>query len=76
MLSRIKKIKRVPFEGTVYNLEVADDHTYYANGVLVHNCRSILVPITTFEVQARGGVELDPITSVPRAKGFKEEDHG
>jgi type I site-specific restriction endonuclease len=26
------------FAGTVYNLEVAGAHTYFANGILVHNC--------------------------------------
>ena len=26
---------------TVYNLTVADDETYYANGVLVHNCSAL-----------------------------------
>ena len=25
----------------VYNLTVADSHTYFANGVLVHNCDSL-----------------------------------
>ena len=28
----------------VYNLSIEDDETYYADGVLVHNCRSTTVP--------------------------------
>jgi hypothetical protein len=32
-------IERIPTEGeTVYNLEVAKDHTYFAEGISVHNC--------------------------------------
>lgn len=76
MLTRIKKIKRVPYDGTVHNVEVQDDHTYFADGILVHNCRSIIVPITVMEVDRLGGIELDKVTDIPRAKGFalKEED--
>ena len=35
---RINKIEAVPYTGLVYNLEVADTHTYVAEGVAVHNC--------------------------------------
>lgn len=31
-------ITRVPYEGPVYNLDVADDHTYVADGIATHNC--------------------------------------
>jgi len=46
---KIKKITKEKFSGYVYNLGVAEDMTYFANGILVHNCRSTLVPITKFE---------------------------
>ena len=42
---RIKKIKRVSFEGTVYNLKVKDDESYTANSIIVHNCRCIIAYI-------------------------------
>lgn len=29
-------------DGYVYNLEVADNHTYFAAGVLVHNCHELM----------------------------------
>jgi superfamily II DNA or RNA helicase len=29
-------------DGQVYNLEVADTHNYFANGVLVHNCHELV----------------------------------
>lgn len=31
-------VTRRDYEGPVYNLEVADDHTYVADGYIVHNC--------------------------------------
>lgn len=35
---RVKKTKKVPFEGTVYNLEVARDNSYVVEDYVVHNC--------------------------------------
>ncbi len=40
----IKSIEREPFSGTVYNCEVEEDHTYVAEGVVVHNC--FVLPIS------------------------------
>src|SRR5262249_38469544 len=50
----IRRISRIPYEGPVYNLEVADpDHSYIASGVAVGNCQN-------FEVSQQGaGEELD-----------------
>lgn len=49
MYLNIKKIEKIPYRGKVYNLAVEKDETYYANDILVHNCRSILVPIFSDE---------------------------
>lgn len=38
VLSRVRKVERVPYVGPVYNIEVDSDHTYVVNGVLTHNC--------------------------------------
>ena len=38
LIMRIKSIKRVPFEGNVYNIGVANNNNYFANKCLVHNC--------------------------------------
>jgi hypothetical protein len=46
---KIKSIKKIQYSGPVYNIGVETDHTYFVEGVLVHNCRSILVPVTKFE---------------------------
>ena len=34
----VENIETEDFHGTVYNIEVAEDHTYTANGFLVNNC--------------------------------------
>ena len=47
--SKIKKIERRPCNRPVYNLAVQDDESYLAENVVVHNCRSILVPVTIFD---------------------------
>lgn len=36
--AKIWKIDRVPYNGNVYNLSVADDESFIANGIVVHNC--------------------------------------
>lgn len=49
-MSRIRSIvKKNIKEETLWNLAVEQDESYIANGVVVHNCRSVLIPITKFE---------------------------
>lgn len=43
---RITSIKNSPPE-IVYNLSVLNDESYIANGIIVHNCRSCLIPATS-----------------------------
>ena len=38
LLGKIQRIDAIQHKGTVYNLEVEDDHSYIANGHVVHNC--------------------------------------
>ncbi len=38
------------YEGFVYNLAVENDESYHAEGIVVHNCRSIVVPVVVGEV--------------------------
>lgn len=42
---RIKSIKKLPYKGAVYNLAVKEDETFFADNILVHNCRSMLNPV-------------------------------
>lgn len=43
---KITAIKKKHITGKLYNLAVENDETYIANGIVVHNCRSLLVPVT------------------------------
>ena len=47
--STIISIADVKYKRRVWNLAVSEDETYVAGGVIVHNCRSLLVPILTGE---------------------------
>lgn len=46
----IMTIAEVDVKGNVWNLAVEEDETYIAGGVIVHNCRSILLPVTRLDV--------------------------
>lgn len=58
---RILSIRKIPYIGEVYNLAVENDESYVVNGVVVHNCRSILVPVTKFELEQSDFDEEPPI---------------
>lgn len=36
---KLKSIKKIESQGNRYNLEIADNHNYLANNIVVHNCR-------------------------------------
>ena len=40
LLTKIRDASRTYYKGPVYNLEVAKNHTYVVNGVVVHNCHN------------------------------------
>lgn len=40
-LSKITKIEKLDISNIRYDIEVKDNHNYFANGILVHNCRCI-----------------------------------
>lgn len=71
-MAKIKSItrKKITTE-RLYNLAVEEDETYIANGVIVHNCRSVLIPITVYE-------EFEPDTHVGKTPmdDFIEEKKG
>lgn len=41
VFTRVRDAETIPYSGPVHNLEVADSHTYTANGLAVHNCHKI-----------------------------------
>lgn len=65
---KITKIERRPCTSPVYNLAVDEDESYVAEGVVVHNCRSVLVPVTV--IDGWDGQESDPPNVEPQS-GFK-----
>lgn len=42
-LSKIKKITKVNIVETRYDIEVKDNHNYFANDILIHNCRALAI---------------------------------
>lgn len=42
---RVIEVKRYKFSGHVYNLQT-DDSFFVANGIITHNCRCTIVPVT------------------------------
>jgi hypothetical protein len=38
----IKLLESKETTDTVYNIEVQDDHTYVANGIVTHNCMALI----------------------------------
>ena len=47
---KVKKIHKFEYSGDVYNLEVEDNHNYFADGLLVSNCHSV----KSFEINQLG----------------------
>jgi superfamily II DNA or RNA helicase len=43
MISKINKIEKVDYDGDTYNLQILDNHNYFASGICVANCHPILV---------------------------------
>ena len=44
MLQKIKKINKINYVGKVYNVEIENNHNYFAENILVHNCHENSVP--------------------------------
>ncbi len=42
---KVKNIKQIPTKSEVYNFSVAEDESYVANDIIVHNCRSRIVAV-------------------------------
>lgn len=80
--STIDTIAEVPCNAPVYNLAVDEDESYIAEGLVVHNCRSVMIPIVagagspqpeTFTqfLDRRGGAFQDAILGRARARLYR-----
>jgi hypothetical protein len=63
------KLRSVNYRGMVYNIAVAEDESYIAEGVVVHNCAHVLTPfvlsLATDKEQAAGRIEPDLLNKTP-----------
>ena len=59
-ISTIIKGVEHDYNGYVYNLSIEDDETYVANGFVVHNCRSLRVPVVKDEFRIDDGLGRRP----------------
>ena len=74
-MSTIKSInkKRIVNE-RLFNLAVEVDESYVANNIVVHNCRSVLIPITIYESftpsETVGKQNIDDFIEENKGSGF------
>lgn len=76
-MSTIKSIiKRQIKDETLWNLAVEQDESYVANDIVVHNCRSLLIPITKYEdytpSEMVGKVPIDQFIEEKKGGGFSK----
>jgi hypothetical protein len=61
---------------TLWNLAVKHDESYVANGIVVHNCRSLLIPITKYEAftpsTSVGQKPIDDFIEEKKGTGFSK----
>jgi DNA ligase 1 len=71
---KIKSIKKLEKSYNKYDLEVKDNHNFFANNILVHNCRAIIVIDETGAINfySRQGKEFETLDNVRKAL----EPHG
>lgn len=78
--SCVDDIRTVAHSGEVVNLAVKDDETYLVDGVVVHNCRSTMVPWlksfqglgAKFKTQVPEGTRVSMNGSVPRGLSYPD----
>lgn len=58
---KISKIKKLEMVADRYDIQVADNENFFANGMLVHNCRTICIVRDSqpIEYRARSGKPMD-----------------
>ncbi|MEW6104751.1 MAG: hypothetical protein AB1563_00060 [Bacillota bacterium] len=71
----VVSLEKQRYRGFVYNLEVEDDESYFANGFAVHNCRCTYVAKTFKEVEGKPlAIEfpsLQPKSTIPGADALR-----
>lgn len=67
-VATIEVARTHPVNGMVYNLAVEDDETYVAEGVIVHNCRTTLIPIDRESSPVAGRTFSQLLDSIPESE--------
>lgn len=67
-LSIVAAVHRREHVGMVHNLAVEEDETYFADGILVHNCRSLILPIDFLDWTAESATKERP--AIQPQEGF------
>lgn len=63
------KIVREQFNGTVYSLEVADDHSYVGDDIVTHNCAPVLAGVLAKQTHLQKVLVGDASQSIYRFTG-------
>lgn len=71
LVGHIQRVTPRAYTGLVYNLEVAEDHSYVANGTVVHNCL-IAAGIAHFVCWRLAGGEVEPLADRRRRRQDEE----
>jgi predicted metal-dependent peptidase/intein/homing endonuclease len=72
----VRFIERIPYRGPVYNLVNTSDHTYIANGFLVHNCDAeINDDLREEKVSLPGGAVYPDMFDPPLPEGGLAEEY-
>lgn len=54
ILQKVGFVKKLAYNGTVFNLSVENDVTYIVQGAVVHNCRCVVRTLSPVQMQRRG----------------------
>lgn len=70
-MSKIAKIERITYRGWGYSLEVEEDESFVANGIVVHNCEEGVNPEAKFSVISKafnGPIATETYQGIPLIK--------
>lgn len=71
----IKEIKRKEQKTIVYNFEVADDHSYTANGIMVHNCQSFSIAGTRAGFEGQSGLFSEAVRIIKEMRSATNNEY-
>lgn len=57
--TRVLKIEYINEKKTVFDIRVKDEHNFYANGILVHNCLGVPYGMTAYALSKAIDIEVD-----------------